>query len=90
MNRNSLKQHMVEGPVLTYDFTLHSRVRDHTNLHEFGGVLGQPLDTFLWALTIPWSRLLALNYCCIYPTLNHVLDVPFGDEASIRLLPETS
>ena len=30
MNRNSLKQHMVEGPVLTYDFTLHSRVRDHT------------------------------------------------------------
>ena len=34
MNRNSLKQHMVEGPVLPYDFTLHSRVRDHTNLHE--------------------------------------------------------
>ena len=25
----------------------------------FGGVLGRPLDTFFWALTIPWSRLLA-------------------------------
>ena len=27
--------------------------------HGFGGVLGQPLDTFFWALTISWSRLLA-------------------------------
>jgi hypothetical protein len=30
-----------------------------TTLHEFGGVLGRPLDTFFWALTILWSRLLA-------------------------------
>jgi hypothetical protein len=29
MNRNSLKWHLVERPV-TYDFTLHLRVRDHT------------------------------------------------------------
>ena len=29
VNRNSLKQHLVEDPV-TYDFTLHLRVRDHT------------------------------------------------------------
>ena len=29
MNRNSLKWHLVEGPV-TYDFTLHFRVCDHT------------------------------------------------------------
>ena len=29
MNRNPLKQHLVEGPV-TYDFTRHLRVRDHT------------------------------------------------------------
>ena len=28
-------------------------------LHVFGGVLGQPLDTFFWALTISWSQLLA-------------------------------
>ena len=30
-------------------------------LHNFGGVLGWPLDTFFWALTISrsWSRLLA-------------------------------
>ena len=30
-----------------------------TTLHGFGGVLGRPLDTFFWALTISWSRLLA-------------------------------
>ena len=30
-----------------------------TTPHDFGGVLGRPLDTFFWALTIPWSRLLA-------------------------------
>jgi hypothetical protein len=27
-------------------------------LYDFGGVLGRPLDTFFWALTISWSRLL--------------------------------
>jgi hypothetical protein len=31
-----------------------------TTLHIFGGVSGWPLDTFFWALTISWSRLLAL------------------------------
>ena len=30
-----------------------------TSLHDFGGVLGRPSDTFFWALTISWSRLLA-------------------------------
>ena len=30
-----------------------------TTLHDFGGVLGRPLNTFLWALTMSWSRLLA-------------------------------
>ena len=28
-------------------------------LQDFGGVLGQPLDTFFWGLKISWSRLLA-------------------------------
>ena len=28
-----------------------------TTLHDLGGVLGRPLDTFIWALTISWSRL---------------------------------
>ena len=28
-------------------------------LHDIGGVLGRPLDTLFWALTISWSRLLA-------------------------------
>ena len=44
MDRNSLNQHLVED-LDTYDFTL----------HDFGGVLGRPLDTFYWALTILWS-----------------------------------
>jgi hypothetical protein len=45
------------------------RVRSHmashytwgsvTTLHDFEGVLGRPLDTFFWALTISWSQLLA-------------------------------
>ena len=30
-----------------------------TTLHDFEGVLGWPLDTFFWALTISWSWLLA-------------------------------
>ena len=30
-----------------------------TTLHDFGGVLGRPLDTFTWALAISRSRLLA-------------------------------
>jgi hypothetical protein len=29
MNRNSLKEHLVEGSV-TYDFTLHFKIREHT------------------------------------------------------------
>ena len=31
MNKNSLKCHLVEG-LVTYDFTLHLRARDHTTL----------------------------------------------------------
>ena len=27
-----------------------------TTLHVFGSVLGRPLDTFFWALTISWSQ----------------------------------
>ena len=30
-----------------------------TTLDDFGGVLERPLDTFIWAFTISWSRLLA-------------------------------
>ena len=30
-----------------------------STLDDFGGVLGRPLDTFFWAFTISWSRLLA-------------------------------
>ena len=30
-----------------------------TTLHDLGGVLGRPSDTFFWALSISWSWLLA-------------------------------
>ena len=36
-----------------------------TILHDFGGVLGRPLDTFFWALTISWSWL--LGSCVKWP-----------------------
>ena len=44
ISRNSLKQHLVEGPI-TYDFTLHSRVRDHTTW--FWRCVGTALEHFL-------------------------------------------
>jgi hypothetical protein len=43
MNGNSLELHLVEDPI-TYDFTLH--LGSVTTLHDCGGVLGRPLDTF--------------------------------------------
>jgi hypothetical protein len=51
-----IETHLVEGPV-TYDFTIHLRVV--TTLLDVGDVLGRPLNTFFWALTISWSRLSA-------------------------------
>ena len=41
-----------------------------TTLHDFGGVLGRPLDTFFRALTISWSQLMlmcevALSQSCL-------------------------
>ena len=70
MNRNSSKQHLVEGPV-TYDFTLHLRGCDRV-----GDILGQPLDTFFWALTISWSQLLA-----------RVCNDPKTNSSSLKLVP---
>ena len=53
----------------SYRNSIQLRVRSHmashytwgslTILHDFGGVLRQPLDTFCWALTISWSQLSA-------------------------------
>ena len=36
--------------------TSHYTWRSVTTRHDVGGVLGWPLDTFFWALTISWSR----------------------------------
>ena len=33
-----------------------------TWVHDFEGVPGRPLDAFFWALTVPWSRLLACEF----------------------------
>ena len=61
-----------------------------TTLHEFGGVLGQPLDTFFWALTFSRSWLLArvwrhpesvCNNCfsavCVLQTLKSISGTQF-------------
>ena len=39
--------------------TSHYTWKPVSTLHDFGGVLGRPLDTFFRALTISWSRVLA-------------------------------
>ena len=39
--------------------TSHYTLGSMTTLHDFGGVLEQPLHAFFWALTISWSRFLA-------------------------------
>ena len=47
--------------------TSHYTWESVTTLHDFKGVLGQPLEIFFWALTISWSRLLACVWsdpCC--------------------------
>ena len=56
MNRNSLKWHLIEGPV-TFGFTLHLRVYDHTTW--FWRCLETTFEDFFWALIISWSRLFA-------------------------------
>ena len=56
MNRNPLKEHLVEG---RSHMTSHYTRGSVTTVHDFGGGLGRPLDTFIWALTISWSQLLA-------------------------------
>ena len=39
--------------------TSHNTWGSVTTQHDFGGVLGQPLDNLFWALIFSWSRLLA-------------------------------
>ena len=59
MNRNSLKQRLVESRShMTSHYTW-----GFVTTHDFGGVLGWPLDTFFWALTISWS------WCGAKPTI---------------------
>ena len=47
--------------------TSHYTWRSVTTLHDFGGELERPRDTFFWALTIYWSWLLALGSCLKWP-----------------------
>ena len=49
MNRNFLKQHLVEGPV-TYNFTLHLRMRDHNYMRSAVCWDG------LWTLSLGFSH----------------------------------
>jgi hypothetical protein len=63
MNRISLKLQLVEGLVTRGSHYIRGFV---TTLHDFGGVLGRALDTFCWALTSSWSRL--LGSCVKWPS----------------------
>ena len=45
MDKNSLKTHLVKG-LVTYDFTLHLRIRDHTT--HFWKCVGTTCGHFLW------------------------------------------
>ena len=56
MNRNSSNSILVRA---RSHVTSHYTWESVSTLHDFGGVSGRPLDTFFWALTISWSRLLA-------------------------------
>ena len=49
-----------------------------TTLHDFGGILGRPSDTFCWALTIPWSRLLARVWTCPWGHFKHETERPWS------------
>ena len=49
----------INGCVLKWEVIVHYTWGSVTTLHDFEGALGRPLDTFFWALTISWSRLLA-------------------------------
>jgi hypothetical protein len=64
MNRNSLKQQMVEG-LITYGFTLYLRVRDHTT--SFRRCLGMALGRFL--LGSHNSMVTALGSCVKWPSI---------------------
>jgi hypothetical protein len=85
LNRNSLDQHLIESPITHYTWG------SMTTLHDFGGVLGWPLDTsFFWALTIPRSR--ALGSCVKWPSNSAKLTflVSLGGACSIARSPELS
>jgi hypothetical protein len=62
--------------------------RSVTTLHDVGGMLGRPLDTFFWALTISWSRLLARvwsdpqNHAKIKPILCLIINVVWPAKAT--------
>jgi hypothetical protein len=55
MDRNSLKKHLVEGPI---HISSYYTQRPVTTLHDFGSGLKTTFGHFFWALTISWSHLL--------------------------------
>ena len=60
MNRKSLKWHLVEV-LVTYDFPLHLGGGGHvTTVHDFGSVLGWPLNT---SFGLSYFMVMALGSC---------------------------
>ena len=55
-----------------------------TTLHDLGGVLERPLDTFFWALTLSWSRLLARVRSGPYAVIGKFFLGTIGRDPNVR------
>jgi hypothetical protein len=58
-----------------------------TTLHDSGGVLRRPLDTFFWALTISWSRLLACVRSGPKQCSRSKSSMPFKHDLALQNMP---
>ena len=71
--------------------TSHYTSESVTTLHGFGGVLGRPLDTLFWALTISWKRLLARVWSGPKEVLQlHTTNLKTSSSASNQWCPWTA
>ena len=64
--------------------------RSVTTLHDFGGVLGWPFDTFVWALTISWSRLLARVWSGPKTRISCAVNIAENSNKPPRITTQTS
>ena len=70
--------------------TSHYTWRSVTTLHDFGGVFGWPFDTFVWALTISWSRLLARVWSGPKTRISCAVNIAENSNKPPRITTQTS